>query len=228
MISVKPFKTIYMTLYQGEIIFPKEVLYLDDGYYLCTGQLNNKYVITDRSMAKLSQADFDMLIRRIHTAMYKCHPMFIELRNIEDDMPFPINIYPNGQIRCMGYKCTLYVPRNCTKWDCCLLKGYFNDSYVLLPCDKNGKVIEKEKHEANPYSNNCNAVYKAIAENPGINTSDLIDLLGWPPNSVTSRISELISGSRIYSVGRVVNPKSGRKVHKWMTAEDIEGNSYVL
>lgn len=217
-----------MTFYHGEIIFPKEVQYLDDRYYLCTGQLNNKYLVTDKNIAKLSQADFDMLIRSVHTAIYGGHSTLIELRNIEDDIPISVYICPNGQIRSMHCKCTLYVPRNCTKWEYSLLKGYYDDSYVLLPCDKNGKVIEKEKHEANPYSNNCNAVYKAIAENPGINTSDLIDLLGWPPNSVTSRISELISGSRIYSVGRVVNPKSGRKVHKWMTAEDVEGNSYVL
>ena len=214
---MKPFKTIYMTFHDGDIIFPKAVQYFEEGYYICTGQLNNKYIVSDRSIAKLTQEDFDRLIMCIHNAMYTGHTKIIEIRNIDDDIPFLLQINPNGYIRCCGYSCTIYVPRNCLKWDCTLLHGYYNDSYVLKPCDKNGKVLEKTKYDINPYTNNCNIVYNVISENPGISTSELIDKLEWPPNSVTSRLSELMSGGRIYSIGRVLNPKSGRKVHKWVT-----------
>lgn len=225
---MKPFKTIYLTLDKGNIIFPKEIQYIGDEYYLCTDQLNEKYVVHSWNVAKMSQNDFDSFIKTVHTAMYTDDMKGFLLDDISNEGLISLCIYPNGCIHSGDCSCTLYVPRNCMKWENCLLKGYCNDSYILCPCDDKGRIIEKKKSDINPYSNNCNTVYNVIANNPGISTFELIDLLGWPPNSVTSRISELVSGSRIYSVGRVTNPKSGRKVHKWMTMEDVEGNCYVL
>lgn len=225
---MKPFKTVYVTLCNRYITFPKEVQYLEDGHYICTGQMNNKYMASDRSLIKMTQKDFEEFIRTIHSAIYSEALRVIEFRNIEGDVPFLFYIFPNGQVRCEGYACTFYVPRNCLKWENVLIHGYYNDSYILYPCDKNGNVIVRGKKEFNPFSNNCNIVYNEIKNSPGISTSELIDKLGWPPNSVTSRLSELMSGGRISSVGRTLNPKTGRKVHKWMTNGDIEGACYVL
>ena len=225
---MKSIRPTYITLFQNNIIFPKEVVYLDDGYYLCKGPLNEKYVIGEESITKLDKQDFINLIDAIHRSIYSQKVMIIEFRNITDDAPFRFYIYPNGNIRCRDCSSTLFVPNGCMRWDYCVIQGYFPDSYELLPCDKKGYVIEKSKTNVNAYNNNCNIVFNMIADNPGINTSQLIEKLGWPPNSVTSRISDLTKGGRIYSIGRETNPKSGRKVHKWMTTEDVEGACYVL
>ena len=215
-------------MFNNDIIFPKDIQYLEDGYYLCTGQMRDKYVVSEGAVAKLTQHDFDKLIRTIHSAIYTKKTKHIEFKNMHDDLPLPLYISPNGKIECFGCSCVVYVPRNCLKWDCAILRGYDNDSYILEPCDKKGRIVERERSDINPYTNNCNIVYNVIAENSGISTSEIIDVLGWPPNSVTSRLSELMAGGRITSVGKVLNPKSGRKVHKWMTMEEVEGNCYVL
>ena len=224
---MKPFKAIYMIYYENSIIFPKDVQYLDDGYYICTDSLNNKYCVKESNVSKLFQNDFDRLIRGIHRAIYDGYTQLIWINNIIG-VPICLYVHPNGNICNVNYRCTLFVPRNCLKWDNSLLKAYYRDSYILVPCDKYGKEIIKAKSEINPYTNNCNIVYKLVSDNPGISTSELIDLLQWPPNSVTSRISELTSGGRICSIGRVLNPKTGRNVHKWATMDYMENGMHVI
>lgn len=216
---MKSFKTIYMTLHNGDIVFPREVQYYEDGFFICTDPNENKYITSTDKLFKFSQDDFDVLIKNTHYAINNHKGRLMVIRNIEDTSSALINIFPNGHIECNDYSCTLYVPRNCLRWEYALIKGYNNNSYILEPCDVSGKITEHRVKDINPYTNNCNMVYSVILNNPGINTSELIDTLGWPPNSVTSRISELTASGRICSVGRVTNPRTGRKVHKWAVSE---------
>jgi hypothetical protein len=98
-----------------------------------------------------------------------------------------------------------------------------------MQCYKDGSIVEKSNKLVNPYNNNCNKIYNIIYDNPGISTYEIIEMLGWPPNSVTSRLSDLTKGGRICSSGTVMNPKSGRKVHTWMIlSNDRSSLSYVV
>lgn len=225
---MKQLKPTYMVLHDNDIVFPKEVQYLDDGYYLCTGPLNEKFVVSVPMIAKLSDEDFDMLIGSIHYAINNNTSRYLEIRNIDDDVPFAILVFSNGYIRCNGHSATIYVPPNYSKWDYALLKGHYSDSYTLEHCDKNGNIIPSKRKELNPYTTNCNIVYDIIAQNPGISTIEVINELGWPNNSVTSRLSELMTGGRIYSIGRIVNPMTGRRVNKWVTSNFSERVKNVI
>lgn len=220
---MKPFDTIYMIIDNGDIIFPKSVQYYDMGYYFCRSQRNTLRIVKDKFLIKFNQKEFADFIRKIHECIYSEQIYYYDIRNINGDENITLTIHPNGVITNNHSSCTLYCPRNCLKWDKTILYSYSDTSYILKPCDENGKILEKRRAEINPYTNNCNIIYDKIKDNPRINTRELIEDLGWPPNSVTSRLSELMAGGRIYSVGRVTNPKSGRKVHMWVT-KDYKGS----
>ena len=211
-------KTEYMVLHEGKIVFPNEVTYLEKGFYLCKTNLSI-FTAFHPHIVKLSAEYYDELIRNIHRTVYGdaivkvCH-----FKTIEGYSHLNVFINKSGQIECDGYYSNIFMPKNCMKWEYSKIVPCSENSYLLKQCDEVGSIAHSRKCMVNPFSNNCNTVYNTIRANPEISTSEIIDLLGWPPNSVTSRLSELMGGGRIVSVGRVLNPKSGRKVHKWKIA----------
>lgn len=58
-------------------------------------------------------------------------------------------------------------------------------------------------------------VYEAIRENNSMTNKEIAAYLGWPINSVTGRVRELVQIGKVYSIGRVYDDKTRRRVNEW-------------
>lgn len=213
---MRPFKTVYLVFHDNKIIFPKSVRFFEDNLFICKSISGTAFIVSEQQLVRFSQKEFDALVKKIHKAIYNCEVESFDVHQIYDDGDiYTLRIDPNGMISCGNYCATVYVPPLCLKWDNVLLKSFGDNSYVLMPCDEKGRVLEHKMKTINPDSENNKVVYTAIKENPGISTPELIDVLGWSSNRVTSRLSELTSCGRVASVGHMLNPESGRNVRKW-------------
>lgn len=199
--------------------FTRKVQYYEGDLYICTESNEHKFIAQTKDIFKFNSENFARFIRTLHDSMYNEHPRLFTICNLDETDSINITIHPNGFIQAGDYHSTIYCPRNCLKWGLVDLYSYTSYSYVLKRCDKKGNIITSKASEINPYSNNCRIVYNIIKENPSISTYEIIDMLQWAPNSVTSRLSELMSCSRIQTVGKTLNPHSGRLVHKWATID---------
>lgn len=213
---MKAFDTIYMTINNREICFPKEIRYYDRGYYTCKSPTGKLYYAEEWHVFKISANFFATIVDKIHSCIYDEKTDTFDLYNMLK-VKYTFSIKPNGQIVCGDYKCVVYCPRNCLKWTDVALVSYGDDSYALKACDDNGKTSVKQPKKINPYSNNCSEVYKMIENNPSISTTELIEKMQWASNRVTSRLSELLASGMIRADGRVFNEDTRRYVSTWVT-----------
>ena len=62
-------------------------------------------------------------------------------------------------------------------------------------------------------------VYECIRWNNQMTNRQIADELGWPINSVTGRVRELVQMGMVYSLGRIYDEKTDRRVNEWAVIE---------
>lgn len=217
---MKTIEPQYMVLKNnGVICFTTNIQYYENNLYICTTHDGNKSIISSSCVFKFTPEVLDRFIRVLHDSIHNEKTHVFSTSSIDDMHTIELFIYPSGLVASTTHSCSVYCPRNCLKWDNVCFINYLDGSYVLKRCNTKGGLIQSRSSKINPNSNNCRIIYDIIKKNPSISTYEIIDELSWPPNSVTSRLSELMACSMIRSVGRVTNPHSGRWVHKWAITE---------
>lgn len=217
---MKTIKPQYMILKNNGIIcFTTDVQYYENNNYICTTHDGDKSIVQSSKIFKFTPEVLDRFIRALHDSMYNEKTRIFSTCSIDDKCSIELFLYPSGLISSDSSFCSVFCPRNCLKWENVCFTSYTDGSYVLNRCNKKGERIISKSSNINPNSNNCRIIYDIIKNRPTISTYEIIDELSWPPNSVTSRLSELMACSMIRSVGKVTNPHSGRWVHKWDITE---------
>jgi len=62
-------------------------------------------------------------------------------------------------------------------------------------------------------------VYECIMWNNSMTNRQIADELGWTINSVTGRVRELVQMGMVYSLGRIYDEKTDRRVNEWAVIE---------
>lgn len=230
---MKLIKPMYMVATDIGIRFTSDVTYLDDGYYRVKvdsmyGVESFQFLVRGSMVCKLDEYNINTLAMRIHKAVYMESdegadaPVLNSLNKSEGLVyPMDIRVYSGGMVKHHSVSSATVV--SCeedimsAQYVTIVRRGA--EYYTLLACDESGVPFDgrTRTRASNPYSRNCCIVYNIVANNPGINTYDIIEKLGWGDTGrVTPRLSELVKGGRVKVAGKEYNPITKRSVSTWV------------
>lgn len=238
---MKTVKQMYMAVTSDGIIFSSDVSYLgNDTYIVAVHDFDDPssikmYTAESGFLCKLDTTNLDNLVQYVHGAVYKEEQfsqldMFFKgnLRSLasmkkvnSESVALPVSFHAGGLVK-GGSVATCNTVISCeediltAEYVTILRRGKYY--YVILACDEKGNPIHGRTRSkaSNPYSRNCNIVYDIVAKNPGINTYDIIEKLGWGDTGrVTPRLSELAKGGRVKVLGKEYNPDTKRSISIW-------------
>lgn len=207
---------IYLVKSHSRLYLTYKLTYLSRGNYVFLHDKGGECVC-ERDFELISEENILKFVKNVHESIY------LEKTTCQRFGEFYLEFGPGGVVTTEedGAICVVSCPPNIFKEEYIKFVQK-RDAYFVRPCTKDGKVLNRgTTSPRNAYTASCNSVYGSIRSHPRITTSELIELMDMPANSVTPRLTDLMRAGRIHSVGKKFNKDTMRYQSMWSVSDGI-------
>lgn len=214
----------YLCRVNGRIYYTNDVRYLEDEEYIfrydeddpkCKHGTTWKIIKGD-DIIKLDEKSGGPFIRALHDATHNNNVTRKRCTTLSG-IDALIGIERGGVVCWEGSIGVFICPKDTFSYEFVTIVKQIV-AYSVSNCDIRGIVIP-ERRRPSPFevahSRRCNEIYSVIKRNPGISTSELIELMQSNRSSIAPRLSELATGGRVECVGKTPSLSSSANESQW-------------